>query len=32
LKLAYIGGASTRLGADFDSIVLVYQYRWGGGL
>jgi hypothetical protein len=32
LKLAYIGGASTRLGADFDSFVLVYQYRWGGGI
>ncbi len=32
LKLAYIGGASTRLGADFDSLVLLYQYRWGGGL
>ena len=32
LKLAYIGGASTRIGADFDSFVLVYQYRWGGGL
>jgi hypothetical protein len=32
LKLAYIGGASTRLGADFDSFVLVYQHRWGGGL
>jgi hypothetical protein len=32
LKLAYIGGASTRLGADFDSFILVYQYRWGGGL
>ena len=32
LKLAWIGGASTRLGADFDSFILVYQYRWGGGL
>jgi len=32
LKLAYIGGASTRLGADFDSFILLYQYRWGGGL
>ena len=32
LKLTYIGGASTRLGADFDSFILVYQYRWGGGL
>jgi hypothetical protein len=32
LKLAWIGGVSTRLGADFDSFFLVYQYRWGGGL
>ena len=32
LKLAWIGGLSTRLGADFDTIALVYQYRWGGGL
>lgn len=32
LKLAWIGGLSTRLGADFDTIGLVYQYRWGGGL
>jgi hypothetical protein len=32
LKLSWISGASTRLGADFDSLVLLYQYRWGGGL
>ena len=32
LKLAWVSGLSTRLGADFDSLVLVYQYRWGGGL
>ncbi|MCL7972862.1 MAG: transporter [marine benthic group bacterium] len=32
VKLAWIGGVSTRLGADFDSFILVYQYRWGGGL
>ena len=32
LKLAWIGGVSTRLGTDFDSLVLLYQYRWGGGL
>jgi hypothetical protein len=32
LKLAWATGVSTRLGADFDSIILVYQYRWGGGL
>jgi hypothetical protein len=32
LKLAWIGGVSTRLGADFDSFILLYQHRWGGGL
>ncbi len=32
LKLAWIGGVSARLGADFDSLILLYQYRWGGGL
>jgi len=32
LKLAWIGGAATRLGADFDSLILLYQYRWGGGI
>ena len=32
LKLAWVSGLSTRLGADFDSLVLLYQYRWGGGL
>lgn len=32
LKAAWTSGLSTRLGADFDSLVLVYQYRWGGGL
>lgn len=32
LKAAWTSGLSTRLGADFDSLVLVCQYRWGGGL
>jgi hypothetical protein len=32
LKLASVSGLSTRLGADFDSLILLYQYRWGGGL
>jgi hypothetical protein len=32
LKLAYIGGTSTRIGADFDSVSLHWQVRWGGGL
>jgi hypothetical protein len=30
LKLAAVRGVTTRIGADFDSIVLAYQYRWGG--
>ena len=32
LKLVYVGGIATRLGADFDTFNLAYQYRWGGGL
>jgi hypothetical protein len=32
LKLAWVGSVSTRLGTDFDTIGLLYQYRWGGGL
>ncbi|UCC83731.1 MAG: transporter [Gemmatimonadota bacterium] len=32
LKLVAISGIATRLGADFDTINLAYQYRWGGGL
>jgi len=32
LKLTWVSGISTRLGADFDTVVLVYQHRWGGGL
>ncbi len=30
LKIAYTAGLSTRLGADFDSISVSYQYTWGG--
>jgi hypothetical protein len=32
LKLAYVSAVSTRIGADFDTIVAAYQYRWGGGI
>lgn len=32
LKLVYLTGVSTRLGADFDTFQVFYQYRWGGGL
>jgi hypothetical protein len=32
LKLVYVSGFSTRLGADYDTVQLAYQYRWGGGL
>jgi hypothetical protein len=32
LKLVYVTGLSTRLGADFDTFQLSYQYRWGGGM
>jgi len=31
-KLIYSTGVSTRLGADFDTIQVFYQYRWGGGM
>ncbi|MGH2571625.1 MAG: transporter, partial [bacterium] len=31
LKLAYIHGVSTRIGADFDIVSLQWQVRWGGG-
>jgi hypothetical protein len=31
LKLVYIRGLSTRIGADFDSVSLHWQVRWGGG-
>jgi hypothetical protein len=30
LKLAYINGTRTRLGADFDTVQLAWQYVWGG--
>ena len=32
LKLVYVTSASTRIGADFDTFSLLYQYRWGAGL
>jgi hypothetical protein len=32
LKLAYVSAVSTRIGADFDTVVGGYQYRWGGGI
>ena len=30
-KFVYSTGVSTRLGADFDTFQVFYQYRWGGG-
>jgi outer membrane putative beta-barrel porin/alpha-amylase len=30
LKLAYINGLRTGLGADFDTFQIAYQYAWGG--
>jgi hypothetical protein len=30
LKLVYSSGFSTRAGADFDTFVVAWQYRWGG--
>ena len=30
IKLAFTTGTSTRYGADFDTIVAAFQYRWGG--
>jgi hypothetical protein len=32
LKLIYATSTSTRIGADFDTGSLLYQYRWGAGL
>lgn len=32
LKAAYSFGARTTIGGDFSSILLAYQYLWGGGL
>jgi hypothetical protein len=30
IKLAFTSGITTRYGADFDTFVAAYQYRWGG--
>ncbi len=30
LKVVYMSGLTTRLGTDFDTISLVYQFTWGG--
>jgi hypothetical protein len=30
LKAAYTAGVTTRAGADFDTFVIAWQYRWGG--
>jgi hypothetical protein len=32
LKLVYVTVVSTRIGADFDTVSLLYQFRWGAGL
>lgn len=32
IKLAASSGVSVRTGTDFDTILLAWQYRWGGGL
>lgn len=32
LKLIYVTSVSTRIGADFDTVSLLYQLRWGAGL
>jgi hypothetical protein len=32
LKFAASSGVSTRTGTDFDSLGIVWQYRWGSGL
>lgn len=32
LKLGYFAGLYTRLGSDFDNLVVAWQYRWGGGI
>jgi hypothetical protein len=29
LKLAFASGVTTRIGADFNSVVVAYQYTWG---
>ncbi len=30
LKLVYINGLTTKLGTDFDTVQLAYQYGFGG--
>jgi hypothetical protein len=30
LKVAFASGISTRAGADFDTFIVAWQYRWGG--
>jgi hypothetical protein len=30
VRLLYINGLRTRLGSDFDSINITFQFRWGG--
>jgi len=30
LKFAFASGISTRAGADFDTFIVAWQYRWGG--
>lgn len=32
LKFSANTGVSTRAGADFESVALTWQYRWGGGI
>jgi len=32
IKFVFVSGVTTRIGADFDSILVAYQYRWGAGL
>lgn len=32
LKFGYFTGLHTRLGSDFDNLVVAWQYRWGGGI
>jgi len=31
VKLLYISGLKTRIGSDFDTVSVFYQFRWGGG-
>ena len=32
LKLVYVTNVHTTIGADFDTVSLLYQFRWGAGL